>query len=87
MKSLSSHVRDLAGLSSTRLASMTDSSALDKWHDLEQGLVLFFYVSTLIVSNFQKRFSVDTLMSSLRLAPVLLAWGHGLREVTLRILF
>lgn len=33
------------GLSSTQLASMSDSNALDKWHDFEQGLVLFFCVS------------------------------------------
>lgn len=35
---------------------MTDSSALDKWHDLEWGLVLFFYVSTLISFEFPKKF-------------------------------
>lgn len=47
------------GLSCSRSVSLTDSNALDKWHDLGQDLVLFFYVSMFLcwsVSNFQKKF-------------------------------
>lgn len=47
------------GLSCSRSVSLTDSNALDKWHDLGQDLVLFFYVSMFLcwsVSNFQKTF-------------------------------
>lgn len=49
-------MRDFGGWSSAQLASMTDSHALDKWHDLEQGLVLFFYVSMLVSFQFPKKF-------------------------------